>query len=162
MIIRKAELNDLEQIMNIYKLARKFMAENGNPTQWAGGYPQEDIIRNDILNGNSYVCIENQNIVGTFFFFVGEEPTYRVIEDGNWSYDRPYGTIHRLASNGQVKGIAKACFDYCTSQSDYVRIDTHGDNRFMQSAVQRYGFRKCGKIYVENGSERIAFDYLVG
>lgn len=35
--------------------------------------------------------------------FLGEDESYRVIEDGAWHLDQPYGTIHRLASNG--KGV---------------------------------------------------------
>lgn len=28
----------------------------------------------------------------------------------------------------------------------------------MQSAIERYGVKKCGNIYVRNNSEHIAFD----
>ena len=34
MEIRKASMQDLEQIMHVYKNARKFMRENGNEEQW--------------------------------------------------------------------------------------------------------------------------------
>lgn len=37
----------------------------------------------------------------------GEEPTYQVIDNGSWSYDIPYGTIHRVASSGKAKGKAE-------------------------------------------------------
>ena len=30
----------------------------------------------------------------------------------------------------------------------------------MQTAIERFGFRKCGNIYVRDGAERIAYDYL--
>lgn len=30
----------------------------------------------------------------------------------------------------------------------------------MQTAIERFGFRKCGNIYVRDGTERIAYDYL--
>ena len=58
------------------------------------------------------------------------------------------------------KGIARACFEYCIEQIDYIRIDTHKDNISMQTAIERFGFRKCGNIYVRDGTERIAYDYL--
>ena len=41
MIIRKAEINDLEQIMGIYELARSFMKKQGNASQWGQTYPPE-------------------------------------------------------------------------------------------------------------------------
>lgn len=99
-------------------------------------------------------------IVGTFSFIIGEEPTYQVIKNGKWTDDRLYGTIHRLASSGIVKGIARACFEYCIKQIDYIRIDTHKDNISMQTAIERFGFHKCGNIYVKGGAERIAYDYI--
>ena len=98
--------------------------------------------------------------VGTFTLIVGEEPNYQRIENGAWHSDKPYGTIHRMASSGAAKGIAKACFAFCCEQIDYLRIDTHRENLTMQAAIQQFGFRKCGTIFVENGTERIAYDYL--
>ena len=40
----------------------------------------------------------------------------------------------------------------------YVRIDTHEDNKPMQGALKKFGFRECGVIHLERGAERIAFD----
>lgn len=53
--------------------------------------------------------------------FLGEDESYRVIEDGAWHLDQPYGTIHRLASNGKARGVSRACFDFCTAQIGYLR-----------------------------------------
>lgn len=106
------------------------------------------VLEADILHGNNYVLVDGDIIVGTFSFIIGEEPTYQQIRNGNWNASRPYGTIHRLASNGKAKGIARACFDFCTAQTDYVRIDTHRDNLLMQSAIIKYGFKECGNIYI--------------
>jgi len=161
MHIRKAEINDLPVIMNIYEKAKIFMRNNGNPTQWASGYPNEEVISKDIADGNLYVFIENNNIVGVFAFIIGDEPTYQRIENGNWHSTMEYGTIHRLASDGSTKGIAKSCFDFCRQKCNYLRIDTHRDNKPMLSAIRKYGFQECGIIYVHDGSERIAFDYIV-
>ena len=63
-------------------------------------------------------------------------------------------------TNYIVKGIARACFEYCIKQIDYIRIDTHKDNISMQTAIERFGFHKCGNIYVKGGAERIAYDYI--
>ena len=72
------------------------MRKNGNTKQWTGGYPTEEIIKKDIENGNSYVCLdEEQKIVGTFAFIQGDDPTYAHIYDGAWIDDKqPYGVIH--------------------------------------------------------------------
>lgn len=159
MNIEKNQEADIEKVMDLFEAARNYMIQNGNPTQWENGYPNEEILREDMRKGCSYVCVEEDTIVGTFTFIIGEEPTYQIIKDGAWNQDKPYGTIHRLASSGTVPGIAKACFDYCSGQIDYLRIDTHRDNRPMQAAIQKYGFKECGTIFVRDGSMRIAYDY---
>lgn len=159
MDIIKSTKNDISEILNIFDIARDYMVSHGNATQWGKGYPGEDVLVRDIEDGNSYVITENGKIVGTFSFIIGDEPTYHVIKNGNWNQDRLYGTIHRLASSGETKGIARTCFDFCANQIDYIRIDTHKDNQAMQNAILHYGFVKCGNIYVRDGAERIAYDY---
>ena len=159
MNIRKSTLQDLPQILNLYKIAREFMKNNGNPNQWEDRYPEASTVENDIKTGISHVCVENGEIVGTFVFFTGEDPTYRVIKNGEWHSDRePYGVIHRVASNGVTKGVTRAAFSYGLERSGYVRIDTHEDNKPMQGALKKFGFRECGVIHLERGAERIAFD----
>lgn len=160
MFIRKAQIADLPEIMKIYEIARNYMRLNGNATQWESGYPAQSLIKKDISSDHFYVCEENNKIIGAFAFIIGLEPTYQEIQDGSWHNESLYGTIHRVASDGTTKGIAKACFDFCLSKIDYVRIDTHKNNLSMQTAIQKYGFSRCGIIHVANGSERIAFDYL--
>lgn len=159
MNIRKAEKKDLIDIMKIYDHARKFMAQNGNPDQWADRYPSQELMIHDIDTGISYVCTENEKVTGVFVFFVGDDPTYHVIHEGKWHNDRPYGVIHRVASDGTVKGVSKKCFDYCKKQIDYLRIDTHRNNIPMQRTLEKNGFCQCGIIYTEDGSERIAYDF---
>lgn len=160
MEIRKSTPDDIPEILRIFDIARAYMAAHGNHSQWGDGYPGEDVLRKDMMSGNHYVMLDHGTIVGTFSLIIGEEPTYQVIKDGAWHYDKTYGTIHRLASNGKSRGIARSCFEFCSGLTDYLRIDTHMDNRSMRAAIETYGFRKCGTIFVRNGSERIAYDYL--
>ena len=48
MEIRKASVQDLGQIMQVYDKARKFMRENGNAEQWGEDYPSAELIEHDI------------------------------------------------------------------------------------------------------------------
>lgn len=71
MEIRISTEKDFVEIMQIYEYARKFMIENGNPNQWAASkFPPENLIKSDIENKKSYVCIDDKKIVGTFFFMI--------------------------------------------------------------------------------------------
>ena len=95
--IRKTEITELAILMDIFEQGKRIMRKNGNTKQWTGGYPTEEIIKKDIENGNSYVCLdEEQKIVGTFAFIQGDDPTYAHIYDGAWIDDKqPYGVIHQ-------------------------------------------------------------------
>ena len=151
MEIRHSTEDDLCKIMKIYEHARHFMAEHGNPNQWGStNWPPEELIRADIAEGNSYVCICEERIVGTFFFKQGKdiEPTYHSIENGAWLDDSAYGVIHRLAGDGTVNGIGKCCIEWAFKQCGHLRVDTHGDNRVMQNLLKKSGFHYCGIIYV--------------
>ena len=60
MQIRASQKEDITAIMRIYEKARAFMDQTGNPTQWGDGYPQQDLIEEDLQQGHSYVCEENR------------------------------------------------------------------------------------------------------
>ena len=82
------------------------------------------------------------------------------ISEGAWPDRLPYGTIHRIASDGSG-GILGTAVAYGKARSDYLRIDTHEDNHVMQHALGKQGFRRCGIIHIADGSPRIAYDLLV-
>ena len=46
--IRKAKLTDLDRMMEIYAMAKRFMDSTGNTTQWKFGYPTRKMIQDDI------------------------------------------------------------------------------------------------------------------
>lgn len=157
MKIKKADMNDLKEILNIYSYARRYMKAHKNPTQWGDDRPSESVIKNDITNGNSFVVIDNDVISGVFSFIIGEDETYKKIYEGKWLNDKAYGTVHRLAGNGKSKGIFDFSMGYCEKLIDNIRIDTHKNNKIMQYLLSKRGYKKCGIIYVEDGSERLAY-----
>ena len=158
MTITKAKYDDLEMIIPIYDYARSFMTDNGNPNQWIDGYPSREIIAEDINNDSFYVCKnEEESIVGAFTFIIGNDPTYENIYSGKWLNDKTYGVIHRLVSNGTTHGITKNCIEWCLKQIQNIRIDTHADNKIMQSLLDKIGFEYCGIIHTHNGTERLAY-----
>ena len=102
---------------------------------------------------------DGDEVVATFYFKIGKEPCYRVIYGGEWLDDEPYAAIHRIAVKYPGRRIADECFDYCKSQFDSIKIDTHRDNIPMQRCLARQGFVYCGIIHLENGEERLAYQY---
>ena len=160
MEIRKTVCADLPRLDQVYAQARAFMKAQGNGEQWGDRHPPRTLIEEDIALGRSYVCVEQERIVGTFCFYVGEEPTYQAIWDGTWRKEGPYGVIHRVASDGTTKGITHACIAFCWQQHPNLRIDTHEKNLPMQKAILRNGFVYCGRIMTEDGSERLAYQRI--
>ena len=165
MVIRRSTENDIPRMMEIYAYAREFMAKNGNPNQWGPtNWPPEELIRSDIRQGASFVCLNDGNeIVGTFYYTQGQniEPTYLEITDGRWLDDSPYGVVHRVASDGSEKGIGAFCINWAFDQCGHLKMDTHGDNKIMQNLLLKLGFKHCGTIYVvEDDYPRMAFEKL--
>ena len=157
-MIRLAKTNDIKEISEIYAYARKFMAEHGNPTQWGNTSPRLEILENDIDRQQLYVIEDETHIQGVFALIIGEDPTYRKIEQGSWKDDSLYGTIHRIASAPKESGIVGQALEFASGKIRHLRIDTHEDNKVMQHLIEKHGFKRCGIIYVADGTPRIAFE----
>ena len=161
MRIRLAEQNDLNKIMEIYKYAQNFMKENGNPDQRKDNYPPKDLIENDIQEHKFLRVVEDERneIVGVFYFRIGEDETYKSI-NGKWLDESKYGVIHRIASNGKMKNFFEYVLKFCLSTTQHIRIDTHKDNKIMLSILKKNGFQRTGTIYCDSGEEREAFELI--
>jgi hypothetical protein len=162
MIIRNTTDQDFERVMEIYAYARKKMAEHGNPNQWGAiNWPPADLILKDIQEQKSFVCEDEGKVIGVFFYDYGKdiEPTYRVLENGEWASNQPYGVVHRIAADGSKPGIGTFCINWAFEQCKNLRIDTHSDNKIMQNLLTKLGFEQRGIIYVvEDNDPRLAYE----
>lgn len=155
--VRDTRREDIARVLEIFDRARTFMVSQGNLSQWQNGYPSREQIEKDIQLGRSHVITaEDGHVVGTFYFYLGDDPTYQTI-DGAWPDDNPYGTIHRIASDGSVRGIADTALAYCLEHVADIRVDTHAHNRPMQQWATSRGFVYCGIIRIADGSPRLAY-----
>ena len=184
MIIRPATAADLPALRPVFEAAKAIMRADGNPDQWsAPGFPDDALLLRDIDRGGGFVIeisprdplglgrndkmsvissgaaggVEKSHIVAYFALLPSPEPTYDHI-DGAWLTDEPYGVIHRMASYPDVHGIFSAIIDYAAARYAHLRIDTHRDNRIMQHLIEKHGFSYCGIIWLEDGTERLAYE----
>ena len=157
MHIRKATYDDLAAIKEIFIIAKDKMKKDGNLKQWEKiDYPF-CYTKEDIDKGQCFVIENNEKeLVATFVYIVGIDPTYNYIE-GSWLNNHPYGTIHRIASNGKEPHIFEEVLKYINSFHIDTRIDTHSDNLRMKHLIKKYGFTYCGTIYVRDGTPREAY-----
>lgn len=164
MEFRQAKISDLDQIVEIIELSKKYLKET-KVDQWQDGYPSKEDLRRDIESRNSYVLTNKDEIVATTVISLDGESTYNSIFNGEWITNEDYIVMHRVAVHDKYKG--KGIFKELIKEAEIlalnkgissIKIDTHRDNISMQRAVVKNDFKKCGIIYLEDGSERIAFE----
>ena len=95
MIIRLAEINDVDKIMEIIEEARLDL-KTLTKCQWQFGYPNRDSFLKDISLNQLYVGCE-EDVVMVAALVQGVEPTYNQIYNGKWLQNEEYLTIHRIA-----------------------------------------------------------------
>lgn len=178
--IRKTEMSDISAVMHLIELARTTISILGID-QWQNNYPAQTDIENDIANGESYVVIDEEQIIGTFAMTVRPDPSYGEIE-GAWKSDEtPYLSLHRLTlapdhrrtySNPKQRHSATAfLIDYVKQYaascgiSGGIRSDTHEGNIPMRKMLEGNGFEYCGVIHLnvdnsERGKARVAYQYV--
>ena len=163
-MIRPATEADIPAVLPVFEAAKAIMRADGNHDQWgAPGFPGDALLLRDIARGGGYVISSEaeggveKSIVAYFALLPPPEPTYSHI-DGAWLTDEPYGVIHRIASYPEVHGVFSAIIDFAAARYPHLRIDTHRDNRIMQHLIDAAGFTYCGIIWLEDGTERLAYE----
>lgn len=179
MLVRLAEEKDLPQAVKIVEQAKKFLAEQ-NIDQWQSGYPNAEVLREDIAKKQLYVCQKDDSnpqspLMAIAVLSYEKEDSYEQIE-GKWNGQETtdtveYAVIHRVAVSPdfQGRGCAKAIFAHLQTQAraylgenGYIRVDTHPENKIMQAVILKNGYSYTGIIHVEEGNEgkkiRYAYD----
>lgn len=169
MNIRKTLPADLPAIGKLYEAARAALGAMGVDQWQTGDYPSAQDAEADRKAGVGYVLEQDGEVLGVACIAFGQEPTYEVIEQGRWEADpEEYGFLHRISIAPRAKGknAAGLFFEELKRQARergvfVLRCDTHRDNLPMQRALAKNGFSPRGVIYVEDGSERIAFEQVL-
>jgi ribosomal protein S18 acetylase RimI-like enzyme len=167
MEFRKSVGTDVDSIMKIIRQAQAYFKEDGID-QWQNNYPNVETIENDIKNKYGYVLLENNIIIGTAAVSFDGDKNYDFIYDGKWMSSDEYAVIHRIVVDSDHKGsgLASVIIENVENMCLYrgvhsIRVDTHKENKSMQRLLQKNGFKYCGKIYLEDKSERIAFEKIL-
>lgn len=160
---RPTQKSDIDCIMELVAAAQAWFRDQGID-QWQDGYPTPAVFEADIARGNSYVGELEGRVILTGCLSFDGEPTYREIFEGQWLNDAPYGVVHRLVVDPVWKGhgLAGEFLHFCYADSirrgvKNIRIDTHLQNLPMQRLITRHGFLHCGRIVLESGADREAY-----
>ena len=166
MRLRKSEAADIDAIMKIIEQAQANFRSAGIG-QWQDGYPNRDIIRQDIESEESYVLTMDRVIAATGVVSFQKEDVYDRIYDGRWLSDGQYAVIHRVAVADGYRGrrLSSAFIELaerlCSERGvRSIKVDTHEDNLPMQTVLKNNGFQYCGIIFLESGAKRLAFEKI--
>lgn len=169
-MLRKAKSTELDEIMLIIEDGRELLRQQG-VNQWQHGSPDKETIEQDIKDQTSYVYEIDRNIVATAMLTnydrdYENSPTL-------WSKCDNYFVIHRIATikNKRNQGIGRqflsAIMEFAKKENiDYIRIDTHKDNKIMRKFLSNFGFVELGEIKLTmknnlDDKERIAYEIKV-
>lgn len=169
MIIRETRQEDIKQVMAIIRMAQQSLYSS-HIDQWQDGYPNKEVIMEDIRKKQSYVVEIDGNVIGTAVISTDKEHTYDKIKNGEWLTEEKgtYVVVHRIATHDSYKrqGIAGKLLAWAEKvgkehRVGSIRIDTHPENLIMQSWLNKNGFTYCGWIYLESGALRYAYERVL-
>ncbi|HEX7366115.1 MAG TPA: GNAT family N-acetyltransferase [Pelobium sp.] len=163
--LQKAALAQANEIWEILKQAIERRRKDGSK-QWQDGYPNLEIIQQDIEKEQGFILTDGRVILGYCAIIINDEPEYANLK-GKWLTNGDFVVFHRVAihKNYLGKGLAKkmialieefALNNYIFS----VKADTNFDNHAMLNIFEKLGYTYCGEVYFRN-SARKAFEKVL-
>ena len=166
-ILRKTTTADVNRVMTVIDQGKAYLKAN-EIDQWQNGYPNEKIIKEDIVDGYGYVLVCEDEVVGTVALSFDGEPWYDDIRGGEWLTNEDFLVIHRLAVSQEARGtdlateMIKQAEKLCAKRGiRSIKIDTHEDNVIMQKFVKKNGFVYCGTVILGSEGKRLAFEKVL-
>ncbi len=162
---RKATPSDIPEIWTILEgaIARR-KADGSN--QWQDGYPNPQVVENDISRNAGYVLEIEGNIAGYIAILINDEPEYDNLQ-GQWLSNRDFVVFHRLAVSEDFlgKGMARELFlqveNFAKAHTiKSIKADTNFDNKPMLHLFEKLGYQYCGEVYFR-GSQRRAYEKII-
>ena len=166
MMIRKAKINELDEIMNMYASCVDGM-QKANIDQWDSTYPNRKIISEDIRNKSFYIFLINDKIIGGINIDKIQDKAYLDIE---WKdKGNKFLVVHRLAVRQEFwkKGIGNKLMIFAESlvkekKLNSIRLDTYSSNPIAINFYLNLGYIKKGEIFLKpNKNEYYCFEKLI-
>lgn len=164
-IFRKATSTDLPNIWYILKAAIARRKVDGS-NQWQDGYPNPEVIEDDIAKNAGFVLEINNQIAGYVAILINDEPEYDNLR-GKWLTNEDFVVFHRLAVAKEFlgKGLARELFlqieNFALDHDiNSIKADTNFDNDAMLHLFDKLGYQYCGEVYFR-GSARRAYEKVL-
>lgn len=164
--LRKAVLDEVDAIWEILEQAILKRKEEGSD-QWQDGYPNIDVIKNDLLNDSAYVVVQDDSKVIAYVAISDKgESAYENL-DGEWLTNDKYVVIHRVAvsQENKIKGLGtwimlEAEKVAISKNITSIKVDTNYDNTGMLRVFEKLDYKFCGEVS-HRGDIRKAFEKIL-
>ena len=166
MIIRKAKISDLKEIMEMYKSCVKGMIASG-VDQWDDTYPDIETISQDLEKQSYYVAEIEGEIIGGINIDRNQDKTYLEIDWKDKSDS--FLVVHRLGVKEEFwkKKIGKKLMIFAENMViekglKSIRLDTYSGNPKAMEFYRRLGYRELGSINLKpNKNEYYCFEKII-
>lgn len=162
---RKATPTDAPHIWTILQNAILRRKADGS-NQWQDGYPNPEIIQQDIEKGIGYVLTDGEIIVGYAAVLINDEPEYNNLQ-GEWKTTGDFVVFHRVAiAQGYIgQNLSKKMIEHIevfalANNIHSLKADTNHDNFAMMNIFEKAGFVFCGIVHFR-GSPRRAYEKVL-
>ncbi|MBA4153601.1 GNAT family N-acetyltransferase [Flavobacterium sp.] len=162
---RKAPITDAPKIWIILQQAILRRKTDGS-NQWQDGYPNPEIIQQDIEKRIGYVLTDDNIIIGYTAVLINDEPEYENLQ-GEWLTTSDFVVFHRVAIAQEYIGqnLSKKMIDFIEAFAlenniHSLKADTNHDNFAMMSIFEKSGFVFCGIVHFR-GSPRRAYEKVL-
>lgn len=153
MEIKKAEINDLNKIVKMYKDAIDNL-NNIGIYQWDEIYPNELTLKEDIEKHELNKIICDEKLVGAV---VINKETDEQYENGHFEYDN-YAVVHRLCVNPEYQNHkighnAMIMIEHILKEKGIssIRLDAFSKNLFSLKMYEKLGYKKVGNAQWRKG-----------
>jgi ribosomal protein S18 acetylase RimI-like enzyme len=157
--LRKADFEDINIVVSIFKNAIEVMDKNDIP-QWDDKYPNVEILNEDIVKGNMFLGEIDNQIASVFVLNQECDEQYK---NGAWNYkEDSFAVIHRLCVNPlfQNKGVAAKSMNLIEEVLKAEGIETIRLDAFSLNPIALKLYEKLGYIKVGEANWRKGLFYL--
>lgn len=161
MYLRKAHIEDIEDVMRVFSQARLAQRRAGF-RQWEDRYPSIDVLKSDIDSATGFILDDNGKTAGYIAIAAYDDEYNRHPE--LWDVGKDYAVFHRIALSDDYRGkkLSSILLDLAESHAlrtgaAFVRIDTGLENKPMQHILSKRGYINLGRCDFIWG-ERLAYE----
>ena len=156
--IQMAKNEHLDFVTQAYEATRKIMSEYAMETDWhEDNFSVGDALE-DIEDSNCYIVYHGG--IPSAAFTLKQSPNATDQENSiHWRSNMNHYMIQRISAVREY-AVAQSIFGYATTRASYLRCLTHERNNILCHALEEFGFKECGRFTAEDGTTRVAYDWI--